>query len=281
MLELIFGTKTKAKILGELAQSNKERTRKELVELTGCGVRSVYGQVEDLITLEVLRQEKKGRNKLTLNPEFPLYLDIKNIALAAIDYKKGLMKNILGVIDGIFGDNYYVGFFTAASRRITPIDYNPEIYVINVLKDVCEEGVRKLKVFDKLPEIDVNRENDGMIKIHSLECKSIPDDVIRDEIQGNEVWICSIERGIVECFTDRGTYFSRYGCCLSLLQNSIDHVIDEKILLSIAEEEGIKDRMIELMGSFNYLLGRNLFGVKPRKMHIKEVREAVNTISGG
>jgi len=281
MLELIFGTRTKARILEELARSDKERTRKELVELTGCGVRSVYDQVEDLIALGVITEEKKGWNKLLLNPEFPLYPDIKGIALAAIDYKKGLIKNILSLMDKVLGDNYYVGFFTAASRRITPIDYNPEIHVINILEDRYTEGLRRLKVFDKLSEIDVNKEGGGIIKIFVLKCKAIPEDVVRDEIQGNKVWICSIERGIVECFTDRNIYFSRYGCCLSLLQNSMEGIIDEKILLDIAEEKGIKDRMIGIMGSFNHLLGRNLYNVKPKRRRIKEVREAVNTILGG
>lgn len=280
MLELIFGTKTKTRILEELTIAGKAKTRKELVGLTRCGTKGVYEQIDELITLGVVREVKMGWRMLELNPEFPLYQDIKNIALSAIDHKKNLIKNFLQVVDEILGDNYYLGFFTAARRNITPIDYAPEIYVFKILDTEYERGMKKLRVFGRLREIDIQTGSQGLIKTIFLRCKKIPDDVVREEIFDQEIWIASIERGIAECFTPENRYFSRYGCCLALLQNRLEGIIDEKLLLKIAGELGIKDKIVTVMGCFNWFLKKRLFDVEPMATDMKEVKHAINTVVG-
>ncbi|MBN2013955.1 MAG: hypothetical protein JW778_02130 [Candidatus Altiarchaeota archaeon] len=280
MLELIYGTKTKTRILEELATAGKPKTRKELIELTGCGTRGVYEQTEELITLGIVKETKKGWKKLELNPEHPLYQDIKNTALAAIDYKKNLIKNLLQTIDQILEDDYYIGFYTAATKKITPIDYTPEKHVYKVLDTEYEKKIKKIKTYDKLREIDIQKEKKGLIKAVFLKCQKIPEDVTREEIQNQEVWIASTERGIVECFTPENKYFTRYGSCLALLQNKIENTIDEKQLLKIAGELNIKKELVKVMGSFNHHLKKRLFNAEPNTEEIKEVKQAINTVLG-
>lgn len=278
MLELIFGTKTKTRILAELSTSGTAKTRNELVKQTGCGIRGVYEQIDELLTLNVLKETKNGSRKIQLNPEHPLHQDIKNINLLALDYKKDILKNILGTVDSILKDEYYLGFYTAARKKITPIDYDPQIYTLKILNKEYDKAIKKLKIFNGLKEIGVQK--DGLIQIIPLKCKQIPKDVVREELFNNEIWICSIERGIVECFTKENKYFSRYGSCLVLLQNKMEDTLNEKLLVEIAQEEDIKDELIKTMGYFNYLLKKRLFNAEPKKTPLKEVSQAVNTVIG-
>ncbi|MEA1925326.1 MAG: hypothetical protein U9M95_05590 [Candidatus Altiarchaeota archaeon] len=278
MLELIYGTKTKTRILEELSASGAAKTRNELVKQTGCGIKGVYEQTDELITLRVLKETKNKPRKFELNPQHPLYQDIKNISLQAIDYKKNIIKNILSIVDSILGDDYYLGFYTAARKKITPIDYDPQIYTLKILNKEYEKAKKKLMVFNRVREIGVQKE--GSIQIIPLKCNSIPKDVIREEILNNKVWICSTERGIIECFTKENKYYSRYGTCLALLQNKIEDTLNEKLLIEIAEDEEVKDRLIEVMGCFNYLLKKRLFNAEPEKAPIREVRQAINTVIG-
>ncbi|MCK4491804.1 MAG: hypothetical protein KAU03_04215, partial [Candidatus Altiarchaeales archaeon] len=63
-------------------------------------------------------------------------------------------------------------------------------------------------------------------------------------------------------------------------QNKIENTLNEKLLKEIAEEKNMKDELIEVMGCFNYLLKKKLFDVEPKKTHLREARQAINTVIG-
>ncbi len=288
MLELIFGTKTKIRLLQGLAQSNRPMTRNELAIMTSSGLRSTYEQVEELIALGVLKETVNGRSKVALDPEFPLHESLRDILLLSGGYLR-TPQDVLMAVDRICGDNYYIGSFTASRQKISPIDYDPPIYVVNILKEQYKRLYPRLKALGKLANIKVYEKSMGEagdITIITYACESIPPDVIRTDFMGVEVWIASVERGIIECLTSE-TPFTLYGVYLALLQNRLDNVLDTVYLKKLAEEEGFLPLILAVMSKFNEVSGKRLFEITEREKSMvegrvdeKEIKYSINTVMG-
>ncbi len=288
MLELIFGTKTKIKLLQALAQSNRPMTRNELAKMTSSGLRSTYEQVEELIGLGVLKETVNGRIRVALDPEFPLHDNLRDLLLLSREYLR-TQQDVLAAVDRICGDKYYLGSFTAARQKISPVDYDPPVYAVNILKDHYKHLYPRLRGLGKLANVKVyekNMEEAGDITIIIYECESIPPDVIRSDILGVEVWVASVERGIIECLT-RETPFTLYGSYLALLQNRLDNVLDIAYFKKLAEEEESLSLILAVMSKFNEILGKILFKLTEKEKSMaqgwvdeKEIRHVINTVMG-
>ncbi len=288
MLELIFGTRTKIKLLQALAASNRPMTRNELANITHSGLRSTYEQVEELIALGVLKETVNGRSKVAIDPEFPLYESMRDLLLSSAEYLR-TPQDVLAAVHRICGDNYYIGAFTAARQKISPIDYDPPIYLVNILKSRYKRLYPRLKALGKLANIKVFERSMGEagdVTIVIRECESIPPDVIRIDYLGVEVWIASAERGIIECLTSE-TPFTLYGIYLSLLQNRLDNALDIVYLKRLAEEEEALPLVLAIMSKFNEVMGKDLFELTSMEkrnargiVDEKEIKHAVNTVRG-
>ncbi len=288
MLELIFGTRTKIKLLQALAASGRAMTRNELAKATGSGLRSTYEQVEDLIALGVLVEKVNGRSKLALNPEFPLYESMRDLLLISEEYLR-TPRDVLSAVDRICGDNYYIGAFTAARQKISPVDYDPPVYVVNILKVHYKRLHPRIKALGKLANIKVYERGIGEasdITIILRTCESIPPDIIRTDFLGAEVWMASVERGIIECLTGE-TPFTLYGVYLALLQNRLDNALDIVYFKRLAEEEDILPLVLAVMSKFNEFMCEDLFDLTPEEerkargiVDEKEIKHAVNTVRG-
>jgi hypothetical protein len=288
MLELIFGTRTKIKLLHALAVSDRPMTRNELANITHSGLRSTYEQVEELIALGVLKETVNVRNRVALDPEFPLYESMRDLLLLSAEYLR-TSQDVLAAVDRICGDNYYIGAFTAARQKISPVDYDPPVYLVNILKGHYKRLYPRLKTLGKLANIkvyDKSMGEAGDVTIILCECESIPPDIIRTDFLGAEVWMASVERGIIECLTDE-TSFTLYGIYLSLLQNRLDNAVDIVNLKRLAEEEGVLPLVFAIMSKFNEVMGKDLFELTSEekknakcKVDEKEIKHAVNTVMG-
>lgn len=288
MLELIFGTRTKIKLLNALVQSHKPMTRNELAKITSSGLRSTYEQVEELIALGVLKETVNGRSRVALDPEFPLHENLSDLLLLSGEYLR-TPQDVLAAVDRICGDNYYLGSFTAARQKITPIDYDPPIYAVNILREQYKRLYPRLRALGKLANIKVYEKSMGEpadITIITYACESIPPDVIRADFLSVEVWIASEERGIIECLT-KETPFTLYGAYLVLLQNTLDNVLDIAYLKKLAEEEWSLPLVLAVMSKFNEIAGKKLFELTEEEHRLaqgwvdeKEIRHVINTVMG-
>ncbi len=288
MLDLIFGTKTKIKLLQALVETNKPMTRNELVKMADSGIRSTYEQVEELIALGVLKETVNGRIRVALDTEFPLYESLRDLILLSKEYLR-TSQDVLAALDRVCGDNYYLGSFTAARQNISPVDYDPPIYAVNILKSHYKRLNLRLMALGKLANIRVYEEKIGEagdITIITFACESIPPDIIRSDFLGAGVWIATVERGIIECI-DRETPFTLYGAYLALLQNRLDNVLDIVNLKKLAEEEGCLPLMLSVMSKFNKIAGKEIFELTEKEKSIaqdrvdeKEIRHALNTVMG-
>jgi hypothetical protein len=272
-------------MLCALAVASHPLTRNELARAAGSGIRSTYEQVEELVALGVLREVGV---RLALDEQSPLHVDLRNLLLV----DKDLMRTageILAAVERICGDSYYIGAFTAARARITPIDYDPPIYIVNLLDSGMKRRVPRLRALGRLDNVTVGEkmpEKPRDISILLRPCPRIPPDVVRGKIQGTDVWLCSVERGIVECL-DWDSPFSEYGAYLVLLQNRMERVLDLKRLLEIAEKEGALTRLVAAMEALDRAAGKKLFGfggrhgrAAKRNVDEKQARDAVNTVMG-
>lgn len=290
MLELLFGTKTKVRLLKVLAESGDPMTRNELANLTHSGIRSTYEQIEELIAIGVLREIENRRSRVALDPEFPFYDSIRDLFLSGKDYP-GIPQDVLKMVNRICGDNYYIGAFTAARQRITPVDYDPQIYMVNILKKNYPILSSRIMVLGKLHKVRVyeKMEEASEMTVIVNTCESIPPDVKRIDYLNVEVWIASVERGIIECLT-RNTPFTKYGTYLALLQNMLDNDIDLEYFRKLAVEENCLALVLSVMSEFNEVSGKEIFPLTGEERDVdrkgkatvdkKEIKHAINTVMG-
>lgn len=290
MLELLLGTRTKVRLLKVLAESGDPMTRNELARITHSGTRSTYEQIEELIAIGVLKEIENGRSRLALDPEFPFYDSIRDLFLSGRDYP-GIPQDVLKLVDRICSDNYYLGAFTAARQRITPVDYDPQIYMVNILKKHYPGLSPRVMVLGKLSGVRVYEKigEAGEMTIIANACENIPPDVKRIDYLNVEVWIASVERGIIECLTGK-TPFTLYGTYLALLQNRLDNVMDQDYLKKLAIEENCLPRFLAVMSEFNEVSEKEIFPLTEEERSIageakaavdkKEIKHAINTVMG-
>jgi len=290
MLELIFGTRTKVRLLQILAASGIPMTRNELARITHSGIRSTYTQIEELIAIGALMETENGRSRVALDPEFPFYDSIHDLLLSSRDYP-GTQQDVLKLVDRICGNNYYLGAFTAARQSITPIDYDPPIYMVNILKKQYRRLYPRVRALGKLPNINVYERTGeaGEITIIANACESIPPDVKRVDFFNIAMWVASVERGIIECLTEE-TPFILYGTYLALLQNKLDNVIDPSYFRKLAGEENCLPLVLAVMSEFNEVSGKEIFELTEEEKRMagkakgmideKEIKHAINTVMG-
>lgn len=256
--------------------------------MTGSGLRSTYQQVEELIALGVLKETVNRRSRVALDPEFPLIESLRDLLLLSGEYLR-TPQDVLAAVDRICGDSYYLGSFTAARRKINPIDYDPPIYAVNILREYYKRLYPRLRALGKLANIKVYEKSMGEagdITIIAYACESIPPDVIRADFLGVEVWIASVERGIIECLT-RKTLFTLYGAYLALMQNRLDNVLNLAYFKKLAGEEVSLPLILAVMLKFNEIAGKSFFEITGREKSMaegmvdeKEIRHAINTVMG-
>lgn len=191
---------------------------------------------------------------------------------------------------GYAANRYYIGSFTAARQKITPIDYDPPIYVVNILSEHYKRLYSRLKTLGKLANIRVY-ENQvtgeaGEITVITDRCESIPADVVRTDFLGTEVWIAPVERGVVECLTMK-IPFTTYGTYLVLLQNRLDSALDLAFLKRLAKEEDCLPLVLAVMSKFNDVAGKEVFEITDEEKSTaqgsvdeKEIKHAINTVMG-
>lgn len=290
MLELLLGTRTKVRLLKVLAASGNPMTRNELARKTRSGIKSTYEQIEELIAIGVLKEIENGRSKVALDPEFPFYDSIRDLFISGRDYP-GIPQGVLKLVDRICGDNYYLGAFTAARQRITPIDYDPQIYIVNILKKCYPELTPRVMALGKLSGVRGYEKmgEAGEMTIIANACEKIPPDVKRIDYLNLDVWMASVERGIIECLTGK-TPFIQYGTYLAMLQNRLDNVIDLEYLRKLAIEENSLPLVLSVMSEFNEVSGKEIFPLTEEEMSMtrkamtkvdkKDIKHAVNTVMG-
>jgi len=288
VLEIALGTRAKVRMLCALAAASHPLTRNELARAAGSGMRSTYEQVEELVAIGVLREVGDGPVRLALDEQFPLHADLRNLLLMDKDLLR-TAGDILEAVDRICGDSYYIGAFTAARARITPIDYDPPIYIVNLLDSRWARLAPRLRALGKLDNVLVGEkrlEQTGEVSLLLWPCPEIPSDAVRGNVQGAGVWLCSVERGVVECLA-RKTPFSEYGAYLAILQNRIAGALDLGMLQELAAGEGALPRLLAVAEALDRATGKNLFGLRGRQkrdawrtVDEKEIRNAVNTVMG-
>jgi hypothetical protein len=288
MLEAVLGTRAKVRMLRALATAGHPLTRHELARAARSGMRSTYEQVEELLALGVVREVAGPRTRVELDPEFPLHDELRGLLLSEGDLL-GTAGDILAAVDRICGDGYYIGAFTAARARITPVDYDPPFYLVNVLEAGWARLCPRLRALGRLDNVRVGEDGTdgtGDVTLILASCSKIPSDAARTQVRGADVWLCSAERGIVECLA-RKTPFSEYGAYLALLQNRVDGVLDVKRLCNLANEENVLPRLLAVTAALDRAAGKTLFGLgkiiargEKGAVNEKEIQNAVNTVMG-
>lgn len=292
MLELLLGTRTKVRLLQLLAESEAPMTRNELAKATNSGIRSTYEQVEELIAIGAL---KEAGRRVVLEPEFPFYDTLRELLLSSKNYPS-TAQDVLGLVDKNCGDKYYIGSFTAARQAITPVDYDPTTYVVRILKKSYPKFYPRIRALGKLPGVEVEVKEKTMTgdagdvaTLVVAACESIPPDVKRVDFLGTQVWMASIERGIVECLAG-DTAFTIYGAYLALLLNGMEGAIDLPYLKKLAEDGNSLPHALAAMLEFNDASGRDVFELTENEKAVarkaggavdkKEIRHAINTVIG-
>jgi len=213
--ELLLGTRTRVRILTYLLSVEHGMTRHALAKEIGGGIGPMYEQVDRFIALGVLEERINGN--IFIDRSFPFLDTLTDLVLAGANYFDH-PDVLLGRIDRLFGDDYYVTGYLAACQNGFPVDFEQNTVMISVLGDNIhiKRYIRALN--DATP-----------MKISYFVVGSIGRDIKRMEIYGNRIWIASLERGLVDCLEQRECPI--YPVVLLLLQNR--DVLDWARLLEI------------------------------------------------
>lgn len=272
LLETIFGTKTKIRIITALASADEPKTRNQIVQECGGSVQGIYEQIEELIGAGIIKEEN---NKVSLDKDFPFYDDITNLILVTKSYLTD-MKSVLSRIDEILSDGYYMGGFWGARQKIIPIDYETKSLRINILA-LNKKIKKRLIALSSISELNFILKN----------IEKMPKDVICAELFGAEIWVASIERGIIESLQFEDC--SAYGAYLVMIQNLIDRTVEKEKLMEISKEYGLHEKILAALQAINKIAGRNIVPLtpdeekiakRPSKTEMKAIKDAINTVIG-
>ncbi|MEM4308559.1 MAG: hypothetical protein QXU48_05805 [Thermoplasmata archaeon] len=272
LLENIFGTKTKVRILTALATANAPRKRNQIVYECGGSIQGIYDQIEELIGIGVVKEEN---GKILLEENFPFYEEIVNLVLRTKEYIWS-PKSVFSRIDQLLGDNYYIGGFWAARQKTVPIDYETNAVLLQIL-GTNKKIKKRLEALSKVS---------GM-EFRIREIQRIPEDVGKREIFGVEVWVASVERGIVEAF--QFVDCSEYGAYLVLVQNLVERTIRKEKLMEISVMYGMKEMLLGVLCTINEISEKRLIALtneEKKNARIvdehgrKAIRDAINTVIG-
>jgi hypothetical protein len=224
-LETIFGTKTKVRIVESILNSGPLKVVQIYREIGGS-MHGTYDQVEELIGAGVLL-ERNGM--IEIDENFPYMDDLSNMVLSMAGYLKQI-GDALQRIDYLFGNRYYIGGFHSARGSVVPLDYDTDSILLNI-KDPSRKDRIRLEAVGKISGLN--------FIIRSIEI--MPVDVKRENLYDSEVWISSIERGMVEAFETLDC--TDYGAHLLLVQNLIEGGIDLNTLIDYSTEHGSQNKI--------------------------------------
>ncbi len=224
-LETIFGTKTKVRIVESILNSGPLKVVQIYREIGGS-MHGTYDQVEELIGAGVLL-ERNGM--IEIDENFPYMDDLSNMVLSMAGYLKQI-GDALQRIDYLFGNGYYIGGFHSARGSVVPLDYDTDSILLNI-KDPSRKDRIRLEAVGKISGLN--------FIIRSIEI--MPVDVKRENLYDSEVWISSIERGMVEAFETLDC--TDYGAHLLLVQNLIEGGIDLNTLIDYSTEHGLQNKI--------------------------------------
>lgn len=215
--ELLLGTRTRARMLTHLLSGEQGMTRHALAREIGGGIGPIYEQVDRFIALGVIEERDGG--KIFIDRSFPFLDTLKELVLAGNYYFDDLGV-LLGRMDRLLEDDYYVTGYLAACQNGFPVDHGQNTVLIAILDDNIHIK-RFLSVLDVASQMKVSHFVTG----------SIGRDIKRMDIYGARIWIASLERGLIDCL--ERAECPVYPVVLLLLQN-LD-VLDWAKLLSMLE----------------------------------------------
>ena len=275
LMELL-GNKTSIRILSYLIDNTTPLTRHALAKEIDAGIGPVYEQVLRFRALGVVL-EKGG--KMFLNPAFPFIEELKELFQRVSMYLQDL-EGVLDRIDALLGDGYYLTGYLAARQHGTAIDYDKDSILVAYIEKGSEgETTRLLPALSRATPID-------MAWFH---VKHIPKEIIRRRIYGSDIWIASLERGILDSLVQQD--FPTSAILTLLLQNLLDRNINKERFKTIAEYLGLWEKVCLLIQAFNKGTGRVLLPLTREDQRLAEktrapallasAKSALNSVLGG
>jgi len=231
----LLGTSTKVRILSHLCLGGSPISRAALVRTIQGGNGPAYRQVDQLIALGVLKEDER---KVVVDPDFPLLDDLTNL-LGQTDYFDE-PRLVLERLEALFGTRYYLTGYLAARQAVVVPDHEQE----SALVALVDSGTRDRTFLEALDRA-------SMTRLDWLGSDRIPTDISRGEVLGAEVWLASIERGLVDHLVHEDS--SVYAVALLTLQNHMEETLDWERLLSIASRKGVLAEFLTLAAEFNRL----------------------------
>ncbi len=270
ILQQLFGTTTKVKILEHLIMEGDGISRYALSKMVGTGVGPTYNQVDQLIAVGALRESD---DKIVLDTSFPFYESIEDLVVSTNDYLDDL-RILLQRLDRLYSPDYYISGYLAACQNGFPMDHEQD----TVLVALVNPDHRSKRYVNALSECTSTH-----LRLFPVEC--IERDIKRIDIYGSEIWLASFERGIVDCiaYDESGIY----PVALLLIQNAIKGDVRWDMLLRIAEERGVLDMFSKILREISLtsieipediLTGQK---VESDNEVRKTVMNALNTVRGG
>ncbi len=273
----LLGTATKIKILEQLSLDPTPLTKHALSKISGNGIGPTYDQVEQLVALGAV---KEVNGKVMMDSSFPFYDDVVNIVVSMVSFMN--QQTLLNRIDTLFGNDYYITGYLAARQNGPPVDHDQDSALITVLNPNAKSSIHLMTLFAVSPTELVWHPTEG-----------IPDDITRQDIYDANVWIASVERGLVDCYQYKDC--TTYVTALLLLQNIMNGSIKISTLVHIAEDNGVGDDFIILLSGLNKAAGKELVPLNAKdvidgekKLDAKLISDLVeaggkayNTLMGG
>jgi DNA-binding Lrp family transcriptional regulator len=272
----MLGNTTGIRILEHLVRDGTPITRHALARALGTGNGAVYEQVLRLRALGVVGEEKR---RVFLDPNFPFREElsdlVQRVGIHLVD-----PAEVLGRVDVLLGDNYYITGYLAARQYGTAVDYDRDFILVAYAKgDPKTKQAMLLTALSRATPVEMAWMRVG----------SVPKDVMRKKVLGSEVWLASLERGIMDSLARRD--FPAPAALSILLQNLLDGNVDVGRLRAVARESEQYERLCFIALASNKRAGKRLLPLtsEDRRLAGKvsdpvlsaAVRSALNSVLGG
>ena len=275
LLEL-FGNRTRVRILRYLVNNTTPITRHALALEIGAGNGPIYEQVLAFRALGIVREEG---GKIALDPGFVFKEELRDLVQGVGMYLQDL-DDVLERIDAILGNEYYITGYLAARQHGTAIDYDDDSILVAFFgKEKEGQTTRLLAALSAATPI----------KITWMSVENIPKEITRKHIFGSDIWIASVERGILDSIKQHD--FPVSANLSILLQNLLEGNINKERFKTIAEELGVWDKICLLIRTFSkgakrVLLPltaqeRSLAGKTVDNALLENAKSALNSVLGG
>ncbi|HHD15292.1 MAG TPA: hypothetical protein ENK47_01125 [Euryarchaeota archaeon] len=258
-IEQLLGTRTKIRILKVLITDNGHLSRNRLVGLTRTGIRSVYEQTDQLIALGAL---KETEGKISIDQDFPYLDQLRDLLFLSEDYMNNI-QTVLRSIDRILGIDYYITGYASACQNGMPIDVDER----SILVMVKEHNKRKERMLQTIKDCT-------NLKVGWRPTNIIPEDVKRETLFGVEVWISSVERGMVDSI--KLDECDHYPIFLLLVQNIVNGSIDLQKIMEYAEDQDMDHIFGPAILAISDRLSDIDLPINIKKGEDPEIRKSVN-----